>query len=98
MCIQSHLVAPFFVFQVLCLFLWSLDDYWIYSAFTLLMLLFFEGMMCRQRQNSLLMLRNMRRPPIPLLVFRYGQWVVLQSDMIGNNMFLCTAYVVAYDF
>lgn len=71
------------MFQVLCLFLWSLDDYWIYSAFTLLMLLFFEGMMCKQRQNSLLMLRNMRRPPVPLLVFRYGQWTVLESDLIG---------------
>ena len=47
------------------------------------MLLFFEGMMCKQRQNSLLMLRNMRRPPVPLLVFRYGQWTVLESDLIG---------------
>lgn len=53
----DHLVAPFFVFQVLCLFLWSLDDYWYYSAFTLLMLMFFEGMMmCKQRQSTLIML------------------------------------------
>ena len=65
---QEHLVAPFFVFQVLCLFLWSLDDYWYYSVFTLLLLMFFEGMMCKQRQASLLMLREMRRPPVDMYV------------------------------
>lgn len=59
---MEHLVAPFFVFQVLCLLLWSLDDYWYYSLFTLFMLMFFEGVLCRQRQQSLLMLRQMRRP------------------------------------
>ena len=59
-------MAPFFVFQVLCLLLWSLDDYWYYSVFTLLLLMFFEGMLCKQRQASLLMLRNMRRPSVPM--------------------------------
>eukprot|EP01038_Epipyxis_sp_PR26KG_P009601 gene9601-12930_t len=78
----DHIIAPFFLFQVICLFLWSLDDYWYYSAFTLLMLLFFEGMMCKQRQASLTMLRNMRRPPIELLVYRCNQWAVLLSDEI----------------
>jgi cation-transporting ATPase 13A1 len=80
--LQDHLVAPFFVFQVLCLFLWSLDDYWYYSAFTLVMLMFFEGMMCRQRQASLTMLRNMRRPPMQLLVFRAAQWTPMSSDLV----------------
>ncbi len=80
--VQDHLVAPFFLFQVLCLFLWSLDDYWYYSAFTLVMLMFFEGMMCRQRQSSLAMLRNMRRPPVPLFVHRHGQWGLLSSDLL----------------
>ncbi len=79
---QDHLVAPFFLFQVLCLFLWSLDDYWYYSAFTLLMLLFFEGMMCKQRQNSLAMLRSMRRPPTTVFVHREGLWGQLPSDRL----------------
>jgi len=78
----EHLVAPFFLFQVICLFLWSLDDYWYYSAFTLVMLMFFEGMLCNQRQGSLLMLRNMRRPPVEMYVLRCGTWAMTTSDTL----------------
>lgn len=89
---QDHLVAPFFVFQVLCLFLWSLDDYWYYSVFTLLMLMFFEGMMCRQRQASLTMLRNMRRPPVRIYVFRAGAWLAVSSDsLVPGDLISLTA-------
>jgi cation-transporting ATPase 13A1 len=78
----EHLIAPFFVFQVVCLVLWSLDDYWYYSVLTLLMLMFFEGMMCKQRLNSLEMLRNMRRPPMLVYVFRAKSWVNIMSDQL----------------
>ena len=89
----EHLVAPFFMFQVICLFLWSLDDYWYYSAFTLLMLMFFEGMLCKQRQGSLLMLRNMRRPPVDMYVLRCGTWAIISSEDIvpGDIISLTTA-------
>ena len=66
---MQHLIAPFFVFQVLCLFLWSLDDYWYYSAFTLLMLMFFEGMLCKQRLDGLQTLKAMRKEPILIQVY-----------------------------
>lgn len=85
-------MAPFFVFQVLCLFLWSLDDYWYYSVFTLLMLMFFEGMMCKQRQASLTMLRNMRRPPVRINVFRMGTWMAISSDtLVPGDLISLTA-------
>lgn len=46
------------------------------------MLLFFEGMMCRQRQNNVLMLRSMRRPIKPILAYRSNKWGVVSSDSI----------------
>ena len=92
----EHLTAPFFVFQVLCLFLWSLDDYWYYSAFTLLMLLFFEGVMCQRRLSSLQVLRNMRRPSVPVQCYRGGAWRICPSEMLvpGDVIALTTTQLL----
>jgi manganese-transporting P-type ATPase len=79
---QEHAVAPFFVFQVLCVLLWSLDEYWYYSMFTLVLLVIFESTVCKQRQRSLEMLRAMRRPAYEVFVYREGGWRLLSTEAL----------------
>lgn len=79
---QEHAVAPFFVFQVVCVLLWSLDDYWYYSLMTLALLVVFEATVCNQRQRSLELLRSMRRPAYPLYAYREGSWQLLSSEAL----------------
>merc|ERR1719502_1231877 len=67
---QEHAVAPFFVFQVFCVLLWLMDDYWYYSLLTLFMLIVLEAQMVHRRRQDLMELRGMRIPPRPVGVFR----------------------------
>jgi cation-transporting ATPase 13A1 len=79
---REHMVAPFFVFQVFCVGLWCLDEYWYYSVFTLMMLGVFESTVVKQRINNLKLLRSMRKPPHYINVFRQGKWQSVLSDTL----------------
>lgn len=76
---KEHCMEPFFVFQVFCVGLWCLDEYWYYSIFTLFMLFMFESTMAKSRLKTLSELRRVRVDSQTLMVHRCGKWVKLSG-------------------
>ena len=79
---KEHAVAPFFVFQMFCVGLWLLDDYWYYSLFTLVMLVGFESTVVWQRQRTLNEFRGMSIQPYEIWVHREKSWKQTTSDKL----------------
>ncbi|KAG1719219.1 hypothetical protein EDB19DRAFT_727229 [Suillus lakei] len=76
----EHATAPFFVFQIFCVALWCLDEYWYYSLFTLFMLVMFECTVVWQRLKTLTEFRTMAVAPYPIQCYRDSEWITVQSD------------------
>ncbi|RHZ71892.1 hypothetical protein Glove_251g27 [Diversispora epigaea] len=77
---KEHAVAPFFVFQLFCVGLWVLDEYWYYSVFTLVMLVVFESVVVIQRLQTLAEFRTMSIKAFPINVRRNNRWISINSD------------------
>jgi len=94
----EHATAPFFVFQIFCVALWCLDDYWYYSLFTLFMLVVFEctvvwqvnlfaimrvlSLKFAQRVRTLTEFRTMSVVPYPIKCYRDSKWIEVQTDKL----------------
>ncbi|KAI9136899.1 hypothetical protein BKA69DRAFT_1101510 [Paraphysoderma sedebokerense] len=84
---KEHVVAPFFVFQLFCVGLWFMDEYWYYSLFTLFMLLAFESTVVTQRLRTLQEFRNMSQKPYSIHVYREKRWIpVMTDDLIPGDI------------
>lgn len=84
---KEHCMEPFFVFQVFCVCLWCLDEYWYYSLFTLFMLFLFESTMAKSRLKTLTELRRVRVDNQTLMVHRCGKWVKLSGmDLLPGDV------------
>lgn len=77
---KEHMVAPFFVFQIFCTFLWLMDEYWYYSLFTLGLLMFAESTVVFQRKKNMERLRSMRIHPYDMYALRKGEWKLISSE------------------
>ncbi|KAJ7176571.1 hypothetical protein C8R46DRAFT_1160523 [Mycena filopes] len=79
---SEHATAPFFVFQIFCVALWCLDEYWYYSLFTLFMLVMFECTVVWQRVRTLTEFRTMSIAPYPIQCYRNKKWQEVQTDQL----------------
>ncbi|KAJ2163078.1 putative cation-transporting ATPase 1 [Coemansia sp. RSA 552] len=77
---KEHAVAPFFVFQIFCVGLWCMDEYWYYSLFSLVMLVVFESTVVFQRLRTLTEFRAMSMDAYTVQVRRGGVWAEVSTE------------------
>ena len=79
---RTRATAPFFIFQLFCVLLWCLDEYWYYAVFTLIMLVSLECMVVFQQKRNLSSVREMIREPGSIQAYRDNKWEQIPSNRL----------------
>ncbi|KAL3759437.1 hypothetical protein ACHAWU_000736 [Discostella pseudostelligera] len=94
--LTQQLLQPMFLFQLLCVMLWCLDEYWIYAIYTLISLLMFESVQAFTRWKGVKRLRedvsgadidddDHNKRPIPKKLvecYRMGKWTTVPTNQL----------------
>ncbi|KAK1733658.1 cation-transporting ATPase [Skeletonema marinoi] len=91
--LTEQLLQPLFLFQLFCVLLWSLDEYWIYALFTLGSIVMFECIQALNRWKSVKRLReevvggadgdgmNKKKKKQEMVeCYRLGEWMSVPTD------------------
>lgn len=76
----QQLLSPMFIFQAFCMLLYCFDDYFVFSLFTLIMLLFLESTLTKQRLKNFSELQEMKQKPVEIYAYRLRKWRKITSD------------------
>ncbi|XP_063934801.1 probable manganese-transporting ATPase catp-8, partial [Zophobas morio] len=83
----EQITSPFFVFQVFCVALWCLEEYWQYSLFNLVMILGFEASVVQSRRMNIQKIRGMGNKATACEAFRNKKWILLSTeDLVPGDL------------